>query len=223
MQADPGAVGVILAGGLSRRMGGGDKCLLDLGGRPILDHVIARVKPQVASLAINANGVPSRFAAFGLPIIPDSIAGFPGPLGGILAGLDWGAANAPAHRYLASFAADSPFVPLDLVPRLAAAAAAADADIAVAASDGGVQPVIGLWRIGLREDLRRAVALDGVRSVRAWIARFRCVEVEFQSTGCDPFLNINEPADLAAAEACMAQPLGRAGAQGVQRRMLGGG
>lgn len=191
--------GIVLAGGQSRRMGGGDKCLRTLGGRPILAHIIARARPQVAALALNANGDAGRFAGFGLSVVPDSVAGFPGPLAGVLAGLDWAAAKLPTASHVVSFAGDAPFLPLDLVERLRAAVVDGH-DLACAASCGRSHPVFGLWPVGLREDLRRALDQEGIRKVDQWTARFRLATVEFPGTPTDPFFNTNRPEDLAEAE-----------------------
>ena len=191
--------GVVLAGGLSRRMGGGDKCLRPLAGRPILAHIIERARPQVAALALNANGDPARFAAFGLPVIADSIADFAGPLAGILAGLDWAAASLPGASHVASFAGDAPFLPRNLVARLAAALEAGH-ELACAASAGRSHPVFGLWPLALRENLRQAVVGEGVRKVDRWTGRFRLATVDFPAQPVDPFFNANRPDDLAEAE-----------------------
>ncbi|MBV8537113.1 MAG: molybdenum cofactor guanylyltransferase MobA [Alphaproteobacteria bacterium] len=191
--------GVILAGGLSRRMGGGDKCLRALGGRPILAHIVERARPQVSDLVLNANGDASRFAAFGLPVAADTITGFAGPLAGILAGLDWAAANAPHCRRVASFAADAPFLPGDLVARLVAATDASKADLACAASAGQAHPVFGLWRVDLREALRDALVREQIHKVDRWTARYKLVQVEFPVAAVDPFFNANTLEDLAAA------------------------
>ncbi|MDA0720535.1 MAG: molybdenum cofactor guanylyltransferase MobA, partial [Proteobacteria bacterium] len=156
-------LGVILAGGLATRMGGGDKGLLPLGDSTILGHVIDRLAPQVAGLALNANGDPARFATVGLPVIADSIAGFAGPLSGVLAGLDWAADQGASH--IVTAAADTPFLPCDLVPRLQLAGG--DQGLALAASPGGRQPTFGLWPVALREDLRAAL-LGGLRKVVLW-------------------------------------------------------
>lgn len=197
----PGAgtiFGVLLAGGQSRRMGGGDKCLLRLGGETILSRIVARVRPQVAELALNANGDPARFREFGLPVLPDAIPDFAGPLAGILAGLDWAAERGAAH--VASFAGDAPFLPEDLVARLAAAADVKGAEIACAASFGRLHPVFGLWPVGLRAALRRALVEDGLRKVRSWTDRYSMAVAEFgEEGGVDPFLNVNTPEDLAVA------------------------
>ena len=205
-------VGLLLAGGQSRRMGGGDKALRPLGGQTLLDHVIDRVRPQVAVLVVNANGDPARFARFGLPVVPDSIADFAGPLAGILAGLDWTAANRPDCRLVASVATDAPFLPADLVARLAAAMAAAGADLACAASGGQPHPVIGLWPVRLREALRQAVLAEGIRKVDVWTARYNLATVPFsdETLGVDPFFNANRPEDLDRAAALMRQMARRA-------------
>ena len=192
--------GILLAGGQSRRMGGGDKCLRLLGGRTILDRVIARARPQVAALALNANGDAARFAEFGLPVVADSIADFAGPLAGVLAGLDWAAAHAPQCSHVVSFATDTPFLPVDLVRRLVAAAEAASAELACAASDGRSHPVFGLWPMALREALRHAMRAEGIRKVDAWTGRYRLAVAEYGTRPFDPFFNANRPEDLAAAE-----------------------
>lgn len=197
--------GVLLAGGQSRRMGGGDKCLRLLAGRPILAHIIARARPQVAVLALNANGDPARFAAFGLPVAADVIEGFAGPLAGVLTGLEWAAAHAPECTHVASFACDAPFFPTDLVARFVAAAEAAGAALACAASGGRAHPVFGLWPVRLKDDLRRAMVEEAVRKVDVWTARYTLATVEFPPATTpagprDPFFNANRPADLAEAE-----------------------
>lgn len=194
-------VGVLLAGGLSRRMGGGDKSLRLLAGRTLLDHVIERLRPQVAALVLNANGDPARFAAFGLPVVADSIPGYAGPLAGILAGLDWAAANRPDCPLVLSAATDAPFLPAGLAACMEAAITAQGADLACAASNGQPHPVIGLWPVRLREDLRRSLIAEGIRKVDVWTARYRLATVPFPVAGIDPFFNANRPDDLAAAEA----------------------
>jgi molybdopterin-guanine dinucleotide biosynthesis protein A len=192
--------GILLAGGKSRRMGGGDKCLRLLGGRPILERVISLARRQVETLALNANGDPARFAAFGLKVVADSIADFAGPLAGVLAGLDWAASEAPECSHVASFATDAPFFPDDLVSRLVAAVEAAGAELACAASDGRTHPVFGLWPVALREALRRAMAIEGLRKVDAWTGRYRIAVAAYGIQPFDPFFNTNRPEDLAAAE-----------------------
>ena len=197
-------VGLLLAGGQSRRMGGGDKCLRPLAGRPLLDHVIKRLKPQVAALVLNANGDPARFAGFGLPVVADSLADFAGPLAGILAGLDWAAANRPDCPMIVSAATDAPFLPHDLVARLADGMRAAGADLACAASHGRAHPVIGLWPVRLRDELRRALVAEDIRKVDAWTGRYRLATVEFPAEQVDPFFNANRPDDLDRAAALLA-------------------
>jgi molybdopterin-guanine dinucleotide biosynthesis protein A len=192
-------VGLLLAGGQSRRMGGGDKALHLLGGAPLLDHVIERLAPQVEALVLNANGDPARFARFGLPMVSDSVPDFAGPLAGVLAGLDWAAAHREDCAFVVSVATDAPFLPHDLVARLAAARDEADADLACAASGGRSHPVFGLWPVRLREDLRRAVVEEGIRKVDQWTMRHRLVTVPFADRPVDPFFNANRPEDLEAA------------------------
>jgi molybdenum cofactor guanylyltransferase len=192
-------VGLLLAGGQSRRMGGGDKALRMLAGQTFLARIIERLRPQVAALVLNANGDPARFAGFGLPIVADGVADFAGPLAGVLAGLDWAAARWPDCSHVASVATDAPFLPKDLVPRLATALAAAGADLACAASGGRVHPVFGLWPVRLREDLRQALVAEHIRKVDLWTARHTLVTVPFADRPVDPFFNANRPEDLDAA------------------------
>ncbi len=198
-------LGVILAGGLATRMGGGDKGLLCLGGRPLLAHVIDRLAPQVAALALNANGDPGRFAEFGLPVIADSIAGHPGPLAGVLAGLDWAAGQ--GAEVIVTAAADTPFFPTDLVERLMAAAEGMEHPLVLAATPDPARgrarhPTFGLWPVALREDLRRALA-GGVRKVVRWTDAHGGREALFPCAAVDPFFNVNTPGDLARAEALL--------------------
>ncbi len=194
--------GVILAGGLSRRMGGGDKCLLTLAGRPVLAHVIERLRPQVSDIVLNANGDPARFAAFGLPVLPDPLPEFPGPLAGVLAGLDW-AAGIGADRIVTA-AADTPFFPADLVKKLAEAAENQGKSIALAATpdaDGGRirHPTFGLWPVALRDDLCAALQA-GLRKIVLWTDRHGAALAEFPADPCDPFFNLNTPGDMVEAE-----------------------
>ncbi len=197
-------VGVLLAGGRGRRMGGGDKSLMPLGGQPMLVGIVARVRPQVGALILNANDDPARFAAFGLPVVPDVIDGFAGPLAGVLSGMIWAKANAPAATWLASVATDVPFVPRDVVARLRLAAEREKAPIACAASNGRNHPVIAVWSLALADALRRALTEEGVRKVDAWTARYRVAIVDFAADPIDPFFNVNDPGDLAEAERLIA-------------------
>jgi molybdopterin-guanine dinucleotide biosynthesis protein A len=185
-------------------MGGGDKPLKMIAGKPILAHVIERLKPQCARLVLNANGDPARFAEFGLPIAADDVPGFAGPLAGILAGLDWIAQNAPEIECALSVAADTPFIPRDLAERLVSARANEACDIAVAASGGRAHPVIALWPVSLRMKLRSALVDEGERKIDRFTARYEVAEVSWPNQPYDPFFNVNEIGDLAAAEAVIA-------------------
>jgi molybdopterin-guanine dinucleotide biosynthesis protein A len=195
--------GLLLAGGQSRRMGGGDKALRELGGRTLLAHVVERLRCQVATLVLNANGDPARFADFGLPVVADSVPDFAGPLAGVLAGLEWVAANRPDCSHVASVATDAPFLPRDLVSRLVAALEEAGADLACAASGGRAHPVFGLWPVRLEADLRQALIGEGIRKVDLWTARHNLVVVPFADRPVDPFFNANRPEDLAVATALL--------------------
>jgi molybdenum cofactor guanylyltransferase len=192
-------VGVLLAGGRSRRMGGGDKPLLLIAGKPLLVHAIERMEPQCEALMVNANGVPDRFFEYGLPVIADSVEGFAGPLAGVLAGLDWVARHHRGVPWLVSIAADTPFLPRDLVTRLHEARAAKGARLACAASGERIHPVIGLWPIDMREELRHALVVEGTRRVDEFTARYPLAVVEWRTEPYDPFFNANAPEDLAEA------------------------
>lgn len=196
----PLTVGVLLAGGLARRMGGGDKPLKTIGGKTILDHVIARLAPQCDSLILNANGDPARFAAFGLPVIADTVEGFAGPLAGVLTALDWTAAQRSDVEWVLSAATDCPFLPRDLVARLHQARASAGAKLAVAASDGQTHPVIGLWNVALRDELRHALVVEDIRKIDRWTARYPLATVTWPADPVDPFFNANTVDDIAEAE-----------------------
>ena len=196
--------GVLLAGGLARRMGGGDKPMRQIAGRTILDRVIARLAPQCDGLIVNANGDPARFAQFGLPVIADSVADFPGPLAGILAGLDWMAANRPGVNWILSAAGDCPFLPRDLVARLDSERRQQNAELAVAASGGQTHPVIGLWSVRLREELRQALVVEGVRKIDRWTSRYPVATVTWPTDPFDPFFNANTMEDIAEADRLVA-------------------
>ena len=193
-------LGVLLAGGLARRMGGGDKPMRSIGSRTLLERVIARVRPQCDDLILNANGDPARFAAFGLTVVADNVPDFPGPLAGILAALDWTAANRPDIAWMLSAAADCPFLPRDLVARLHEARAREDAQLAVAASGGQTHPVIGLWRVSLRDELRHSLVVEDIRRIDRWTARYRLATVSWPTEPLDPFFNANTVEDIAEAE-----------------------
>jgi molybdopterin-guanine dinucleotide biosynthesis protein A len=196
----PAVVGVLLAGGLARRMGGGDKCLRPLAGQPILARVIERARPQVAALMLNANGDPARFAAFDLPVAADVVEGFAGPLAGVLTGMDWARAHRLDCPWVVTIATDTPFFPADLVARMVAAVERDGADLACAASGGRAHPVFGLWPVRLADELRAAMLDEGIRKVDVWTARHPLVEVPFAADPIDPFFNTNRPEDLAEAE-----------------------
>lgn len=217
--------GIILAGGLSRRMfaadrergaapdGQRDKGLLDIGDKPMLAHVIERIAPQVGRLAVNANGDASRFAPFGLPVVSDTIDGFVGPLAGVLAGMKWAAANVPGARWVASVSADAPFLPHDLVRRLEAAVAQRGNAIAIAQSGDELHPVIGLWPIALADDLEAALR-GGLRKVLAWTDKHGTVPVAFELAAAgresvDPFFNANTPEEMEEARRLMSLVEGR--------------
>lgn len=194
--------GIILAGGQARRMGGGDKALLPLGGTTVLDCVIARLAPQVAMLALNANGDPARFSRFGLKVMADGVPGHPGPLAGILAAMDFAAER--GFGEVVTAAADTPFLPLDLVARFKEKTAESGAPIILAATrdeEGKLQrhPVFGLWRVSLRNKLRAALA-DGLSKVQLWADHNGAAMAEFPAGPVDPFFNINRPEDLAEAQ-----------------------
>ncbi len=199
MTPDP-TPGLLLAGGLARRMGGGDKPMKTIAGRTILTRVIARLDRQCDGLILNANGDPQRFAAFGLPVIADTVQGFAGPLAGILAGLDWIAANRPGIAWMLSAAADCPFLPRDLVARLHQARLQHNARIAIAASGGQSHPVIGLWSVTLREDLRHALVIENFHAVGRWTARYAPAVASWPVEPLDPFFNANTVDDIAEAE-----------------------
>jgi len=193
-------LGVVLAGGLARRMGGGDKARLRIGGRTILERVLARLKPQCAALILNANGDPTRFADTGLEIVPDSVPDFAGPLAGILAGLDWAAAHAPELADVVSVPGDCPFLPDDLVARLFSARVREGAPLACARSGERRHPVIGLWALDLRSDLRNALLVEGLHKIETFTARHGVAIADWPATPIDPFFNVNTPDDAAEAK-----------------------
>jgi molybdopterin-guanine dinucleotide biosynthesis protein A len=196
----PSPLGLILAGGLARRMGGGDKARITIGRRSILDRVLATMAPQCSALIINANGDPARFADTGLPVVADSVPDFAGPLAGILAGLDWAAGHAPEIADIASVPGDCPFLPADLVERLAAARAAAGTPLACARSGEWRHPVVGLWPVVLREDLRKALTQEKLHKIEIWTARHGIAIADWPAEPVDPFFNVNTPEDAATAE-----------------------
>lgn len=196
-------LGVILAGGRATRMGGGDKGLRVVGGRRLIDHVIDRLSPQCGALAINANGDPARLAEFGLPVLPDSLPDHPGPLAGVLAGLDWAAGQGATA--IVTAAADTPFFPTNLVARLVASAGPSGLCLAASPDETGRvqrQPTFGLWPVALRDDLR-AVLVGGLRKIVIWTDSHGAGQAVFDAAPFDPFFNVNTPDDITAAEALM--------------------
>jgi molybdenum cofactor guanylyltransferase len=193
-------LGLVLAGGLARRMGGGDKARIRIGGRTILERALACLSAQCERVIINANGDPARFADTNLPIVADSVPDFAGPLAGILAGLDWAAAHAPHIEWLASAPGDCPFLPGNLVARLHEARVAADTPLACARSGEWRHPVVALWNVALREDLRRALVDEHLHKIEIWTARHGIAIADWPTEPIDPFFNVNTPEDAARAE-----------------------
>ncbi len=197
--------GTVLAGGLARRMGGGAKGMLDLGGCSLLDHVIARLRPQVRMMVLNTNDDDPHLASSAFSLAPDMLPGRPGPLAGVLAGLDWVFANVPGLNWIVTVPTDTPFLPADLVERLCDAVQGSGADMACAASAGRRHPVVGLWPVHVRNDLRDALIREGVRKIDAWTGRYRVAEASFSDRPVNPFFNINTPEDLEEARALLAR------------------
>lgn len=207
-EIDSEVTGVLLAGGRSSRMGGREKALLDIGGQPMLLHVLARMRPQVGRIVINANGDPARFSGYCLPVVPDSIEGYQGPLAGLHAGMAWAKRETPEARFIASMPIDCPFLPLDLVARLKAALLAGDRGCAIAASQGERHPVAGLWRTELAGALA-ATLQQNVLALHRFADAQGCAVAEFGPVDIggariDPFFNVNAPADLEKARALFA-------------------
>ena len=205
------SLGLVLAGGLARRMGGGDKARIKVGGSTILQRVLACLGPQCSRIIINANGDPARFADTGLPVVADSVPDFAGPLAGILAGLDWAAARAPGTAWLVSVPGDCPFLPSDLVTRLHEARAAAGVPLACARSGEWRHPVIGLWPVHLRDDLRHALIGENLHKIELWTARHGVAIADWPDAPVDPFFNVNAPDDAERAQSLAAlQPTSEA-------------
>ncbi len=201
----PATLGLVLAGGLARRMGGGDKARIRVGGTTILERVLAGLAPQCRRVIINANGDPARFADAGLSVVADSVPDFAGPLAGILAGLDWMAANAPDIEWLASVPGDCPFLPKNLVVRLHEARIAAGVPLACARSGERRHPVVALWPVALRDDLRRALIEEDLHKIELWTARHGVGIAEWPAAPVDPFFNVNTPEDAARAQSIAQQ------------------
>src|ERR1700724_121939 len=198
-------VGILLAGGLARRMGGGDKTLRKAGGIPLLAHAVAALRPQCEGLVLSANGDPARFAGFDVPVVADDVQGFKGPLAGILAGLDWIAARCPDVPLAVSVPADTPFLPGDLAARLIEARAKDNALIACAGSGGRTHPAVAVWPVSIRNDLRHALVVEDRRKVEAFLQNYSRAIVDWAIEPHDPFFNANDPSDLAAAETILAR------------------
>ena len=212
-EIDAEVTGVLLAGGRSSRMGGREKALLDIGGQPMLMHVLSRLRPQVGRIVINANGDPARFSGHCLPVIADSIEGYAGPLAGLQAGMSWALAETPEAQFIASVPIDCPFLPLDLVGRLKAALIAAGSTCAIASSKGERHPVAGLWSVTLADALGAALA-GNVRALHRFADDQGCAVADFApvrvgSAIIDPFFNVNAPADLEKARALYATEAAR--------------
>jgi molybdopterin-guanine dinucleotide biosynthesis protein A len=201
-------LGLVLAGGLARRMGGGDKARIRIGGRTILERVLKRLTPQCSRIILNANGDTARFADTGLPVVPDTVPDFAGPLAGILAGLDWAAAQAPEMADVLSVPGDCPFLPRDLATRLAAAREAQNRPLACARSGEWRHPVVGLWPVALRDDLRKALVDEDLHKIEIWTARHGVAIADWPNKPVDPFFNVNTPEDAAQAERIAAQQRG---------------
>jgi molybdopterin-guanine dinucleotide biosynthesis protein A len=196
----PQTIGLVLAGGQARRMGGGDKAAIEIGGKTILERVLARLRPACSHLVLNANGDPQRFAAYGLPVIADSVKDFAGPLAGILAGLDWTARNYPGVEWMASAPGDCPFLPEGLVERLHAVRIEQGKALACAQSGDWRHPVVGLWNVKLRNDLRHALVDEDLRKIEIWTARHGVAIATWPDKPVDPFFNVNTPEDVAQAQ-----------------------
>ena len=205
MSKHPATLGLVLAGGLARRMGGGDKALLKIGEATILERVLDRLTPQCTRIILNANGDPKRFAFTGLPVVTDDVPNFAGPLAGVLAGLDWTAKHEPDIAFVASVPGDCPFLPRDLVARLHAARSADDLPLACARSGEWRHPVVGLWPVALRDDLRGALVAEGLHKIEVWTARHGVAIADWPNEPFDPFFNVNTPADAAEAGRIAAQ------------------
>jgi molybdenum cofactor guanylyltransferase len=191
--------GLVLAGGLARRMGGGDKALIRIGSETILERALTRLTGQVSGFVLNANGDPARFASFGLPVVADSVPDFAGPLAGILAGLDWVAANKPNIEWVVSVPGDCPFLPRDLVAKLHAARITNGKMLACAHSGDWRHPVVGLWHVALREDLRHAITVEDLRKIEVWTGRHGVALADWPTEPVDPFFNVNTPEDVEKA------------------------
>ena len=196
-------VGVLLAGGLSRRMGGGDKCLQLFGNTTLLGRAIDRAQPQVSDLILNANGEPHRFDNFGLQVVSDAIPGFAGPLAGVLTGMEWALSYRPDAHWIATFATDAPFFPHNLVHQFIDNVHKTNSDLARATSGGRPHPVFGLWPVHLAKRLRQALTIESIRKIDVWTSRYRTCDVDFMTEPIDPFFNVNISTDLEKGRAML--------------------
>lgn len=191
---------VVLAGGLARRLGNIDKAFVQLNKQPLLDHVLNRIATQADSIIINANGDPARFSEWQLPVVGDTISGFPGPLAGVLSAMEWTRDNVPNSKWIASIPVDTPFAPRDLIKKMATELAIQNAEIACAKSGDRAHPVVGLWPVSLAGDLRHAITQEDIRKVDRWTAKYKLIHTNFSTDPIDPFFNINHPEDITTAE-----------------------
>ena len=192
--------GVLLAGGLATRMGGGDKCLLKLGGKSLLSYALDRASKQVGQLILNANGDSSRFEEFNLPVVPDVIEGAQGPLAGVLTGMEWALQNISECEWIVTFPTDAPFFPADFVDRMLRSINKGGADMVCAQSNERSHPVFALWPTRLASDLRRAILEENIRKIDKWTSKYKIIYVDWSSDPLDPFFNINCPKDIEQAE-----------------------
>ena len=199
MTSKENTVGVILAGGLSRRMDGNEKSLIMLGTNSLIGHVLHRLQPQVSTTIINANGDPARFANLDVYVQEDTVGGFVGPLAGVLAGMDWAQSNRPDATHILTAAADTPFFPETYAVEMFRSALSANAEIALASSNERHHPVFGLWQIGLRDELRAFLTKETNHKVMIFVNRFQNIKVNFEASEYDPFFNVNTPEDLKIA------------------------
>lgn len=199
-QVSPPTVGAILAGGLARRLGGGDKGLRMIGDRTVLSRLVDRLSPQVTRLMLNANDDPRRFLRVGLPVVADSLPDHPGPLAGVIASLEWTALSAQEVEWVVTVPGDAPFIPRDLVSRLHATRQRDATILACAGSRGRTHPVVALWPVSILNALRHAVAEDGIRKVHKFMQAYSCSVVEWETEPVDPFFNVNTPVDLIEAD-----------------------
>ena len=206
----PPTFGLVLAGGQARRMGGGDKAKIEIGGVSILDRVLATLSAQCVGIVINANGDPERFADTGLTVIADNVPGFAGPLAGVLTGLDWLAEQDNGIEWLMSVPGDCPFLPDDLVERLHTARRKMGAGVPLACARSGEwrHPVVGLWPLALRGDLRKALTEEGLRKIEVWTARHGIAVADWPDQPIDPFFNVNTPDDAKRAQQLAEQMAG---------------